>query len=780
MPKKYVENSDASMFMSFIFFIICAVVVMILVCCLSLKKNPVDCQVTDWSNAGDCSVPKCGGGTVLQTRTVKIQPSNGGKTCPVLSQTIPCNTDPCPQNCQVSVWSEYTPCTKDCNGGEQSRTRTVIKEPANGGDECPSLLETRQCNLQNCPIDCVLGDWGEYSTCNKTCGGGTKTRSRKIIVGPQYGGKPCGPTIETVPCNPQACPVSTSNINSIVIPEISKVIAKYTPQIIFSPVPEQETKKSSYSVPSKFNFSFTGNNQIFYKINASKIKIEIWGAQGGGGRNYFGIGGKGGYSFGDYLINQNIFVVIGQKGNQETESYNGGGQGTKSVEYGNGFSGGGATHVALSGGELKSLSNKLSDVIIVAGGGGGAAGTILNQPQYIANGGAGGGSVGKNGFFSSDKARPGGDGGTQTAGGISGIDVDINQPTIPSSFGQGATALQTINPSSIQGGGGGGGWYGGGSGSYSGGGGGGGSGFIGNTQNPSKLTNANTQEGIWEGNGFCTITVLDIFYYDKFNSITFEYTGDSQVFNKYNAKKIKIEVWGAQGGGPGNDNGFGTGGLGGYSSGEYIITNDKLFVIVGAQGNQTTKSYNGGGIGNINPANNTGQGFSGGGATHVALSDGELFNLSDKKSDVLIVAGGGGGAGGVKVTVSPSFKTNGGVGGGLIGGTGQSVTGEELSRVGGTGGTQNAGGISYSQPGYPESNAFENSAFGLGASGSKFNNDAVQGGGGGGGYYGGGAGSEAGGGGGGSGYIEGVTSASTQQGVRNGNGLVKITILEVV
>ena len=66
-------------------------------------KKPVDCQVSNWSNTDSCSV-KCGGGSVNQVRTITIQPSNGGKSCPVLSETIPCNTQPCPINCSVCAY----------------------------------------------------------------------------------------------------------------------------------------------------------------------------------------------------------------------------------------------------------------------------------------------------------------------------------------------------------------------------------------------------------------------------------------------------------------------------------------------------------------------------------------------------------------------------------------------------------------------------------------------------------------------------------------------------
>lgn len=48
-------------------------------------------------------------------------------------------------------------------------------------------------------VDCVMGEW---STCDKTCGGGTQTRS--ILTQPQNGGEACGSLSQ--PCNTQPCP----------------------------------------------------------------------------------------------------------------------------------------------------------------------------------------------------------------------------------------------------------------------------------------------------------------------------------------------------------------------------------------------------------------------------------------------------------------------------------------------------------------------------------------------------------------------------------------------
>ena len=54
---------------------------------------------------------------------------------------------PPPVPCVVSAWSEWSACSRPCGGGEQSRTRTVVRAPASGGADCPALREVQACNV---------------------------------------------------------------------------------------------------------------------------------------------------------------------------------------------------------------------------------------------------------------------------------------------------------------------------------------------------------------------------------------------------------------------------------------------------------------------------------------------------------------------------------------------------------------------------------------------------------------------------------------------------------
>ncbi|XP_046575468.1 hemicentin-1-like isoform X3 [Haliotis rubra] len=84
-------------------------------------------------------------------------------------------------------WSAYSTCTKTCGGGTMSRFRTrscTNPSPAYLGARCSGserATQTTSCNTHNCPIDggwSVYSMWTPYSACSVSCGGGSQSRSR--------------------------------------------------------------------------------------------------------------------------------------------------------------------------------------------------------------------------------------------------------------------------------------------------------------------------------------------------------------------------------------------------------------------------------------------------------------------------------------------------------------------------------------------------------------------------------------------------------------------------
>ncbi|MCL2280988.1 prepilin-type N-terminal cleavage/methylation domain-containing protein [Candidatus Saccharibacteria bacterium] len=226
------------------------------------------------------------------------------------------------------------------------------------------------------------------------------------------------------------------------------------------------------------------NSQEYVVARTGRYKLEVWGAQGGpgsdGGVNF--PGGLGGYSRGIVKLNAGITLVLhvsigcaggGTAITGETTSggWNGGGTGHSSGWGAGG--GGGATHIALVGGTLNTLSGNRDKVLIVAGGG---AGTLGKNGKLPATGGAGGGCSGGVGVKGDGPSSNPEGGGGVTSGCVNGIPSGSGGS---GGSGNGAGAFgQGGNGSSGNSTGGGGGWFGGGAGIP----GGGGSGYV-NTTN---------------------------------------------------------------------------------------------------------------------------------------------------------------------------------------------------------------------------------------------------------------------------------------------------------
>jgi hypothetical protein len=137
-----------------------------------------------WGEWSTCS-KTCGGGLMNRTRTVKTAPLNGGTACPPLTDSSTCNNQECPVDCEVSGWSEFSACSLPCGGGIQTKTRTVTKQPTFNGATCPPLSEEQNCNTQGCPVNCV----GSWAGCSVTCGEGVDTF--RITTPAANGGKAC-------------------------------------------------------------------------------------------------------------------------------------------------------------------------------------------------------------------------------------------------------------------------------------------------------------------------------------------------------------------------------------------------------------------------------------------------------------------------------------------------------------------------------------------------------------------------------------------------------------
>eukprot|EP01001_Neometanema_parovale_P009758 NODE_5_length_5289_cov_242.816492_g4_i0.p1 GENE.NODE_5_length_5289_cov_242.816492_g4_i0~~NODE_5_length_5289_cov_242.816492_g4_i0.p1 ORF type:complete len:1679 (-),score=414.19 NODE_5_length_5289_cov_242.816492_g4_i0:253-5238(-) len=177
----------------------------------STAPCPIDCEGS-WGEFGACN-KECGAGTKKRTFSVKVAAAHGGQECDKKhneEDEIACNTEPCPVNC-VGEWGAYSECSASCGTGSQVRKFVHEVKAAFGGKACDlehGAESTQACNSAPCPVDCE-GAWGEYTACSKSCGTGSRSRSYKVFTEAAHGGKECAKEnnfLETSPCNSEDCP----------------------------------------------------------------------------------------------------------------------------------------------------------------------------------------------------------------------------------------------------------------------------------------------------------------------------------------------------------------------------------------------------------------------------------------------------------------------------------------------------------------------------------------------------------------------------------------------
>ena len=193
---------------------------------LTPPSNLSDCDISNWvSKTGECIAPtgnailcddtcprtdpfKCGGSETMK-RDVVVLPDANGMRCPKLEREKKCGQKKCPVDCAMSEWSGWSKCTKDCESGVETKTRSVLTKPKNGGKGCDTVQEERPCNTGSCDRDCKLDDWSAWSPCTMACSGGFTQRFKKVVV-PIRGQGKCPKKraperFQKKGCNKQAC-----------------------------------------------------------------------------------------------------------------------------------------------------------------------------------------------------------------------------------------------------------------------------------------------------------------------------------------------------------------------------------------------------------------------------------------------------------------------------------------------------------------------------------------------------------------------------------------------
>ncbi|XP_010795932.1 thrombospondin type-1 domain-containing protein 7A-like [Notothenia coriiceps] len=142
-----------------------------------------------------------------------------------LVETLRCNSHgyieeaciiPCPSDCKLSEWSNWSRCSKSCGSGVKVRSKWLREKPYNGGRPCPKLDHINQAQVYEvvpCQSDCnqyvwVAEPWSVWKVSNvdlkENCGEGVQTRKVRCMLNTIDGPSE---SVEDYLCDPEEMPL---------------------------------------------------------------------------------------------------------------------------------------------------------------------------------------------------------------------------------------------------------------------------------------------------------------------------------------------------------------------------------------------------------------------------------------------------------------------------------------------------------------------------------------------------------------------------------------------
>ncbi|KAM3964515.1 thrombospondin type-1 domain-containing protein 7A [Aphomia sociella] len=169
-----------------------------------------DCAAGAWGEWGPCAAePGSRAAFRFRTREVIEEGSGGGRECGATLQRATC-TVPEPR-WTLGEWAVCAPRQALCGHAIINRTVTCTDSEGNWLDDAnceasgagPAPTREAPCRAP-CPGDCVLSAWSDWSPCAQTKWGGRRDRTRAVLRPAAGGGATCGHLVAAEPCAPHA------------------------------------------------------------------------------------------------------------------------------------------------------------------------------------------------------------------------------------------------------------------------------------------------------------------------------------------------------------------------------------------------------------------------------------------------------------------------------------------------------------------------------------------------------------------------------------------------
>nr|XP_040563799.1 uncharacterized protein LOC121114036 isoform X11 [Lepeophtheirus salmonis] len=206
---------------------------------------------------------------------VRVECVGGSKKSPSSAST---SDDTGSVDCLWSSYGQWSRCSVSCGTGTQQRKRMILQPSTNGGKSCRGdAIESRQCNAgATCPVNCEWSNFGQWSSCSATCGGGRQTRRRNIRRRASGSGRPClGEKAETRSCSTNPCSRADQCCERVIVKANGN--AKLDQSLYLGAY-----NKISDSYNGRFAYEREGREQLyiyFFKSQADSLNLWVIGPE---------------------------------------------------------------------------------------------------------------------------------------------------------------------------------------------------------------------------------------------------------------------------------------------------------------------------------------------------------------------------------------------------------------------------------------------------------------------------------------------------------------------